>query len=310
MGDSKETNLVIKVEKIDTFSGHRDCVYTLVAGSMPAEFFSAGGDGMVVKWNLQKPDLGEMVAQVPGSIYALAYDDQRNHLWVAENFEGIHLIDLSTKSELKAIKITSSAIFDIQFHENLALIALGDGTIVVMDKEHFVIKKHLLASEKSARGIAVNPLAKEFAVGYSDCMIRVFGIQDFDLRYTINAHTNSVFTVQYSPDYKYLLSGSRDAHLKSWSVWDNYEATHDVPAHLYAINHLVYNASASHFVTCSMDKSIKVWDAERFKLIKVIDRARYAGHGTSVNKLLWTSYQNLLVSCSDDRRISVWKIEV
>ena len=58
-----------------------------------------------------------------------------------------------------------------------------------------------------------------------------------------------------------------------------------------------------------MDKSVKIWDAETFKLLKVIDRARHAGHGTSVNKLLWTQFDNQIISGSDDRTISVWKLE-
>ena len=57
-----------------------------------------------------------------------------------------------------------------------------------------------------------------------------------------------------------------------------------------------------------MDKAIKVWDAKTFKLLKVIDKARHAGHGTSVNKLLWMNYKDTLVSCSDDRTISLWDI--
>ena len=57
-----------------------------------------------------------------------------------------------------------------------------------------------------------------------------------------------------------------------------------------------------------MDKSIKVWDAEALKLLKVIDRSRHAGHGTSVNKVLWTNYNDQLLSASDDRTISVWNI--
>jgi hypothetical protein len=44
------------------------------------------------------------------------------------------------------------------------------------------------------------------------------------------------------------------------------------------------------------------------KLLKVIDRARHAGHGFSVNKLLWTNHHNQLLSASDDRSISVWQI--
>jgi WD40 repeat protein len=57
-----------------------------------------------------------------------------------------------------------------------------------------------------------------------------------------------------------------------------------------------------------MDKSIKVWDMAALKLLKVIDRSRHAGHGTSVNKVLWTNYDDQLLSASDDRTISVWKL--
>lgn len=299
---------MIIVEKIDTFSGHRDCVYALTSGTAPEEFFSAGGDGMVVRWNLQKPDLGELFAQVNASVYAIQLDKVRNQLWVGQNFEGIHLIDVASKKAINSLKITASSIFDIQFYEDSALIAIGDGTIIVVNAETFSVRKHIKASDKSARCIAVNPHAKEFAVGYSDGFIRVFGIENFDMRYVISAHSNSVFTLQYSPDYKILLSGSRDAQLKSWSVWDNYELNNQVTAHLFAINHISFSPDGSRFVSCSMDKSIKIWDSAKMKLLKVIDKARLAGHGTSVNKLMWAHFNDLIVSCSDDRKISVWKI--
>ena len=82
----------------------------------------------------------------------------------------------------------------------------------------------------------------------------------------------------------------------------------EIVAHMYAINHIDFSPDGKHFVTCSMDKSIKVWDAEEFQLLKVIDKSRHAGHGTSVNKLLWTNFSDQLVSASDDRTISIWNI--
>jgi WD repeat-containing protein 61 len=65
-----------------------------------------------------------------------------------------------------------------------------------------------------------------------------------------------------------------------------------------------------NFVTCSMDKSLKVWDSNNFKLLKVIDKARHAGHATSINKVLWSSYNQQIISVSDDRNVSIWHVEI
>ena len=105
------------------------------------------------------------------------------------------------------------------------------------------------------------------------------------------------------------MSTSRDATLKIWNVEENYTLQESIVAHMYTINHLAYSPNGKYFATCSKDKSIKIWDAQSFRLLKVIDKARHAGHGTSVNKLYWSSYKNQLISCSDDRTISTWDIE-
>ena len=299
----------MQVEKIDTFSGHRDCVYTLEKTKNPHQFFSAGGDGLVILWDLTMPDVGELFAQIPASIYALCIDELRNQLWVGQNFEGIHLIDVDSKQEIKSIKITSSSIFDIKIFENNAFIGLSDGTIVVMDVADFEVRKHIKASDKSVRNIAVNPFLREFAVAYSDFSVKIFDLQDFSLKLVVNQHINSVFTICYSPDFQYLITAGRDAHLKILDVNNNYNLLQDIAAHLFAINDLKFSPDGKYFATCSMDKSIKIWDSKEYKLLKVIDKARHAGHGTSINKLWWSEYENLLVSASDDKKISVWNFE-
>jgi WD40 repeat protein len=187
-------------------------------------------------------------------------------------------------------------------------VATGDGSIIVVDVSRLQIINRDQSSEKSARTIAVNPKTGEVAVGYSDYYIRVFDGADLSLKCAWKAHDNSVFTLRYTPDGIYLLSGSRDARLKAWDVKASYLQAAEVVAHMYAINHLEFSPDGKHFVTCSMDKSIKVWNFEELKLLKVIDKARHAGHGTSVNKLLWTNHQGQLLSASDDRTISSWSI--
>ena len=271
-------------------------------------FYSAGGDGLVVKWDVAKPDLGDLVARVEGSVYAMAHDPATGLLWVGQNFEGVHLIDPVQKKVVASMKIGSS-IFDIKIWQDKAIVALGDGVIVVIDIPTFAIQKHLKASLKSVRTLAIRKSQDELAAGYSDYSVGIFDLNTFKLKKRFPAHTNSVFTVGYSPDNRYLVTGGRDAHLKVWDATADYALVHDIPAHMFTINHLTFRADGAFMATASMDKSIKIWQTDTFKLVKVVDRARHAGHGTSINKLLWLAEGDLLVSGSDDRTISVWEFQ-
>lgn len=297
----------VQIKRLHSLTGHRDAVYALQSAGRAAEFFSAAGDGMVVQWNLEAPENGALIARLPNSVYALHYLAAQELVVAGHNYEGIHLLDWKNKKEVGSLKLTSAAIFDIASVAQRLLVAQGDGSLSLIDPAMLAILKRVDASYKSARTIAVNPLNGDIAVGFSDHYIRVYD-EALALKHEWHAHGNSVFTLRYMPGGKILLSGGRDARLKAWSADSGYALEEEIVAHMYAINHIEFSPDSKHFVTCSMDKSIKVWDADALKLLKVIDKARHAGHGTSVNRLLWTPYNNQLVSASDDRSISVWQI--
>jgi WD repeat-containing protein 61 len=299
----------LSVTRLHNLSGHHDAVYNLVAGAEKHIFYSAAGDGMVVEWNLNKPELGKLLLKVPASIYALYRNAQSNELIIGQNYDGIRLYDLDNKKEIKSVKITTAAIFDITMHGNLIFVATGDGVIVVLDRESLAVKKHIKTSEKSVRSLSVKSEQNLLVAGFSDHFIRYFDLDTLMPVGQFKAHENSVFSVRFMPGTDNLLSVSRDARLKIWDALNQFELTNEIVAHMYAINHLDFSPDAKHFVTCSMDKSIKVWESQDCKLIKVIDKSRHAGHGTSVNRVLWTEVPGIIVSASDDRSISVWKLE-
>lgn len=298
----------VNVAKLHTLTGHRDCVYALCPSAEAGKFFSGSGDGMVVMWDLEHPAEGDLVARLPNSVYALHLMPAGNHLVVGHNFDGIHVIDWNARQESWSLQLTQAAIFDIQTFGGDLYVAAGDGEVIVVSGSQRMVTARSKHTSESARTIAISEATGEYAVGYSDQNIRIFDLQTSALKKEWKAHHNSIFTLRYSPDHRMLLSGSRDAHLKRWNVGDNYTLVDDIAAHMYAVNHIAFSPDTKHFVTCSMDKSIKVWDADNGRLLKVIDKARHAGHGTSVNKLLWTSFKNQLVSASDDRTISVWDL--
>lgn len=297
----------VQVKKIATMTGHRDSVYALE--SLPDEpvFFSGAGDGMVVQWTFGQDD-GELIAKMGASVYALRHDSFTGYLLVGHNFEGLHVLDWRSKKEVRSLKLTTSAIFDIALIGRTAIVADGGGVVTMVDLETMTVKHRIEAGGQAARCIAVRPGDQQFAVGYSDNHVRIFRAADFSLEHDFAAHNNSVFVLRYTPDGQRLLSGSRDARLKAWKPEKDYQLDREVAAHLFAINDLRFSPDGKHFVTCSMDKSVKVWRTEDLSLLKVIDKARHAGHGTSVNKLLWSSVTNQVVSAGDDRTISIWDV--
>ncbi len=304
------TKRTIQVQKNASLIGHRDCVYTLERSGQQEVFYSAAGDGMVVAWDLRDPGNGELIAQVPSSVYALRYVPDKNWLLVGHNHNSLQVIDLFKKTVVATVPLPPVAIFDIAYSElhQLIYVALGDGGLAIISAETFTLNKIIKLADKSTRSLALNESTQELAIGFSDHLIRILDLTTLAIKLEISGHTNSVFTVTYSPDGQYLLSGGRDAHLKVWRVSEDYALHTSIVAHMYAINHITYNSGGQFLATGSMDKSIKVWDAHTFKLLKVIDKVRHAGHGTSVNKLFWSGYRNQLVSGSDDRTISVWDL--
>jgi len=297
----------VQVNKASTLTGHHDCVYTLEEIPGTPTFFSGSGDGMIVRWTHRQED-GALVARMKTSVYALAYDSTSGHLLAGHNYEGLHVIDWQAQKEIGSLRLHSAAYYDIKIAGRQAWVACGDGSVMVINLSTLTVEKKLEDATQSARTIAIHPLKKEVAIGYSDHHIRVYGLDDYKLLRTFTAHANSVFTVKYSQDGSWLLSGSRDARLKVWETDNEYRLKSEIAAHLYAINDVRFSPDWKHFVTCSMDKSVKVWRTEDLTLLKVIDKARHAGHGTSVNKLLWSSFNNRIVSASDDRTISIWDV--
>ncbi|MCC5919583.1 MAG: WD40 repeat domain-containing protein [Cyclobacteriaceae bacterium] len=302
----------LDIEKTFSLLGHKDCIYTLEKGKDEKEFFSAGGDGLVVKWHIDKPESGQLVAKVDGSVYALHYDAERDLLAVGQNFEGVHLIRPSSKEIVASRKLGKVAIFDIFIVQDYLFASDGAGRVHIMTLNGLNMVKILNDSEESARCMAYHQERAELAVGYSDKRIRVYDLRNLSLKYDFAAHDNSVFTLQYSHDGKFLLSGSRDAHLKAWDIQNEYQEKGQIVAHMYAINHIAFSDDGKYFLTCSMDKSVKVWDGKSYGLLKVLDKARHAGHGTSVNKVLWRKPKGddyHIISASDDRSISMWRLK-
>ena len=293
--------------KLFQFQGHRDCIYALQAAGDGKSFFSAGGDGMIVRWSLDHPDQGTQIAQLNGSIYSMTLDPSGELLVAGRNHDGLHAIDLRFGTSAGSVHTGSSAIFDIVFLKGSILTANGDGRLLRISPLHWSIDEVIPLSDKSLRCIATDPITNSVAVGGSDHHIRILDADTLAARQQWRAHGNSVFALAYGIGERILYSGARDARIRSWDMTMDPPQGKETAGHLFAVNHIAFRGDGKHFLTCSMDKTIKVWTSGiEPKLQRVLDRTRHAGHGNSVNRLCWIN-EDTFASGGDDRMISVWK---
>lgn len=293
----------INIEKIAEFTGHQGSVYSLIDGFENDSFFSAGSEGMVVNWSLNKPDEGEMIAKVEGQIFSLCLMEETKELLIGTMKGGWHVNDLATKKEKHFFTNHTDSVFDLKFwsEEKLILSASKDGFLHAWN-EKFELVKSLYLTPDGLRCLEVN--GNNFFVGGSDNAIYCF--ENFEIRQKISDAANSIFSSAISGNY--LLAGSRDAHIYIYGNENGkWKLIHKIPAHNFTINDIKFHESKEIFATASRDKTIKLWNAENFELMKVID-TKFKTHSHSVNKLLWKG--NHLLSCGDDKKIIQWHIDL
>lgn len=288
-----------------TCTGHRGSVYALAPWRDHRHFLSAGGDAWIVSWSLDAPDTGTLLASVETQVFSLCALPDGKRLVAGNMNGGLHWINLEEPTATRNLQHHGKGVFDLLVLGDRLYSAGGEGMLTRWDIHAARTVESLHLTNQALRCIAHEPSRNLLAVGSSDRHIYLLQEDNLQLvRQLSEAHLNSVFSLAWSPDGRFLLSGGRDALLKVWDAEQDFALVSEQPAHWFTINHIAFSPDGRHFATASRDKTIKLWDAENFQLLKVLDAARYGGHFNSVNRLLWLS--DALVSASDDRTIGLW----
>ncbi len=304
-------SLIINQRSILT--GHNGAIYKLIKGTTPGTFFSAGGDGWLVEWNVDEPDLGKLFAKTDSKIFSLEYFPDMGY-FAAGNMEGgIHWINAQTKQDEVNILHHQHGTFGFMDTPTGIFSLGGAGKITLWDKEKLKPLESLHLSNTSLRCIAEKPhykdkgAGKTYAVGSSDRNIYFLNEYLEVVDTWEEAHNHSVFSLGFDPNQELLMSGGRDARL----IARNFEGKiiSDQNAHWYSIYAIAFRPDGRIFATASRDKTIRVWSAEDFSLLKELNMMKNQGHRNSVNTLLWLDNQTL-ISAGDDRTIIIWDVKL
>ncbi len=291
--------------------GHKDCLYTIAFENDKNSYLTAGGDGLVARWQADDQADATLAAKIDHGIYAMLLLPGAAHLLLGTNKGGLHLIDLLQHRECHLYQRAEAPIFDLALHNDRVYQAQADGFVSIWERNSLSslqLQRAVSISTAAVRCLLPHPTENRLAAGCSDgsvCLLDANG----NIEQRLHGHSTSVFSLLWLAGGKYLLSGSRDAHLGVWETASG-KLLERVPAHLFTINHLLHLPELGVVASAGRDKTIKLWDDKSLELLKVANYDKFPGqaHSHSVNKMLWLPKQYELISVGDDRKVIVWAL--
>lgn len=166
--------------------------------------------------------------------------------------------------------------------------------------------------------------------------------------FSFKAHESAVTSLQFFPNTGHtLLSSGVDGMIKLWSVTKAGRLLRDYYGHQRPVKHVQFSHDGSSFISCSYDKTVKLWDTESGKVtfkhnvstnpnmccfvpgnpnefMIALDGKKvehydsrtgesvqtYEHHESAVTWIEFLNSGNQFITSSDDRSLKIWDIRI
>ena len=227
-------------------------------------------------------------------------------------------------SELfKSIEINLKEIFDhrevvscVKFSPNGALLATGSNKLIsLFDTISCSLYAELEIPNHSdkdifIRAVSFSPDSKQLAIGSEDCLTRIWDLDTRRIVHSISCHKQEVYAVEYTPDGRYVVTGSGDRTIKIVDIKQGEPvATLDAFPMLsshefkeFGITSIAVSSDGSLIAPGCVDKIIRIWQFSTKKLICSLE-----GHVNPIYSLSFSPDSRYIASGSLDKTIILWE---
>jgi serine/threonine protein kinase len=119
---------------------------------------------------------------------------------------------------------------------------------------------------------------------------------------SLTGHSSWVDSVIYSPDGRYLASGSNDKTIKIWEVATG-KQLRTLTGHYGEVYSVVYSPDGRYLASGSWDKNIKIWEVATGKQLRTL-----TGHSSPVLSVVYSPDGRYLASGNGDKTIKIWEV--
>ncbi len=147
-----------------------------------------------------------------------------------------------------------------------------------------------------------SPDGKQLAVASGES-IKLYDTATQTVVQSLEGHTKSVTSIQYSPDGKTLVSGSFDKTVRVWDV-ERGLCERVLEGHTGEVTSIQYSPDGKTVLSGSGDNTVRIWDVERGFCKQVLE-----GHTDGVTSIQYSPDGKTVLSGSEDNTVRVWDVE-
>ncbi len=165
---------------------------------------------------------------------------------------------------------------------------------------------HIVSDSTNACSAAFHPRNTNIiAIGYNDGTVRMWDVSTQAYVSSFKEHTNLITNIRFAPDGRLLLS-SGDNAASIVTLADQFQTTAYVilEGHMHEVNDILPLLSSNQCVTCSNDKTIKVWDCQTGECLRTLTEHRHPVLALAMNL---NGYY--FASGSDHGAVIIWSCE-
>ena len=326
-------------ECIKAFAGHTDRINS-VCYSPNGKYIVSGSEDKTIKlWEVATGECIKTLAGHTDRINSVCYSPDGKYIVSGSEDKTIKLWEAATGECIKTLSEHTSPVYAVAYSLDGKTVASGslDITIKIWKVATGECIK-TLETGAVVRSVSYSPDGAYLASSFWNNEIKLWDIATEECVKTFGGHTNSVSSVAYSLDGKYLATGSADG-VKLWNVTTGEhvkklngqgnvvyspdgkyiasrtskvvnlsevatgECIKRFEGHTDTIYSVAYSPDGKYIASGSEDKTIKLWEVATGECIKTL-----IGHSDDVKSLCYSPDSAYLASGSEDETIKIWEI--
>lgn len=245
---------------LKTFKGHRDLIYDVAFSHDQTRLLTACRDGWVFIWEVES---GELVSRIHldtdpklfTPVYVARFSPNDLYVFTGVSDGILKLWEIDTGREVRELIGHTDLITDIEFSldERTVISTSRDHTIRYWDLLTGMQLKKLTNSSEAVYDATFDEGGQNMLTSGADRVLRLYSAEGRLMR-TFTGHKSAITSVHFSPDKRFIISGSIDGVVKVW----NLESGEEVLTYftLDANDWLTTNTTGNFFGTDGASKQV------------------------------------------------------